>query len=68
MHVFNEDDAIQEYEKQGLAKSKNLDADKLLTDSLQKLDHVRKLEVLRGKNSFHNKKECFLMNYFKLRH
>lgn len=48
--VFSDDDAIQEYEKQALAKTENLDADKLLTDSLQKLDHVKKLEVLQGKN------------------
>lgn len=48
--VFNDDDAIQEYEKQSLAKSENLDADKLLANSLQKLDHVKKLEVLQGKN------------------
>ena len=47
--VFNDDDAIQEYEKQALAKSENLDGDKLLADSLQKLDHVKKLEVLQGK-------------------
>ncbi len=47
--VFNDDDAIQEYEKQALAKSENLDADKLLANSLQKLDHVKKLEVLHGK-------------------
>jgi hypothetical protein len=32
-----------------LAKSENLDADKLLTNSLQKLDHVKKLEILHGK-------------------
>ena len=47
--VFDDDDAIQEYEKQALAKSENLDADKLLADSLQKLDHVKKLEVLHGR-------------------
>ena len=47
--MFNDDDAIQEYEKQALAKSENLDGDKLLADSLQKLDHVKKLEVLQGK-------------------
>lgn len=46
--VFDDEDAIQEYEKQALAKSENLDADKLLANSLQKLDHVRKLEVLQG--------------------
>ena len=46
--VFSDDDAIQEYEKQALAKSENLDGDKLLADSLQKLDHVKKLEVLQG--------------------
>lgn len=46
--VFDDDDAIQEYEKQALAKSENLDADKLLANSLQKLDHVKKLEVLHG--------------------
>ncbi|CAF3695987.1 unnamed protein product [Adineta steineri] len=50
--VFNDDDAIQEYEKQALAKSENLDADKLLASSLQKLDHVKKLEVLQGINDF----------------
>jgi hypothetical protein len=41
---------VQEYEKQALAKSENLDPDKLLADSLQRLDHVKKLEVLQGKN------------------
>lgn len=46
--VFNDDDAIQEYEKQAMAKSENLDADKLLASSLQNLDHVKKLEVLQG--------------------
>lgn len=49
--VFNDDDAIQEYEKQALAKSENLDGDKLLADSLEGLDRVRKLEVLHGKIS-----------------
>ena len=48
--VFDDDDAIQEYEKQALAKSENLDADKLLANSLQKLDHVKKLEVLQGRD------------------
>ena len=50
--MFNDDDAIQEYEKQALAKSENLDGDKLLASSLQKLDHVKKLEVLHGINEF----------------
>ena len=40
---------VQEYEKQSLAKSANLDGDQLLADSLQRLDHVKKLEVLQGK-------------------
>lgn len=46
--VFDQEDAIQEYEKQSLAKSENLDGDKILENSLGKLDHVRKLEVLHG--------------------
>ncbi|CAF0986856.1 unnamed protein product [Adineta ricciae] len=50
--VFNDDDAVQEYEKQALAKSENLDGDKLLADSLKGLDHVKKLEVLQGINDF----------------
>ncbi|CAF0822703.1 unnamed protein product [Rotaria sordida] len=58
--VFNDDDAIQEYEKQALAKSENLDADKILTDSLQKLDHVKKLEVLHGINEFKKSLSDFL--------
>lgn len=50
--VFNDEDAIQEYEKQSLAKSENLDADKVIEKSLGKLDHVKKLEVLHGISEF----------------
>ena len=35
-----------------MAKSENLDGDKLLADSLKGLDHVKKLEVLQGINDF----------------
>jgi len=48
--IFEDADAIQEYEKQALAKSENLDADKIIADSLENLGHVRKLEVLQGIN------------------
>ena len=58
--VFNDDDAIQEYEKQALAKSENLDADKLLANSLQQLDHVKKLEVLHGNWTLNFKKNAFI--------
>jgi len=50
--IFDDADAIQEYEKQALAKSENLDADKIITDSLENLGYARKLEVLRGINDF----------------
>lgn len=50
--VFDEADAVQEYEKQALAKSENLDGDKILADSLENLGYTRKLEVLRGINEF----------------
>ncbi|CAF0749059.1 unnamed protein product [Rotaria sordida] len=50
--IFDDDDAIQEYEKQALAKSENLDADKIIADSLENLGYVRKLEVLHGINEF----------------
>lgn len=50
--IFDDADAIQEYEKQALAKSENLDADKILADSLENLGYVRKLEVLHGINEF----------------
>jgi hypothetical protein len=50
--VFDDADAIQEYEKQALAKSENLDGDKILADSLDSLGYTRKLEVLRGINEF----------------
>ncbi|UJR16056.1 hypothetical protein I4U23_002969 [Adineta vaga] len=50
--VFDDADSIQEYEKQALAKSENLDGDKILADSLENLGHVQKLEVLRGINEF----------------
>ncbi|CAF3409101.1 unnamed protein product [Rotaria sp. Silwood1] len=50
--IFDDDDAIQEYEKQALAKSENLDADKIIADSLENLGYVRKLEVLHDINEF----------------
>jgi len=50
--IFDDADAIQEYEKQALAKSENLDADKIIADSLENLGYVRKLEVLQGINEF----------------
>jgi len=50
--IFDDGDAIQEYEKQALAKSENLDGDKILADSLENLGYVRKLEVLHGINEF----------------
>ncbi|CAF0872788.1 unnamed protein product [Adineta steineri] len=50
--IFDDADAIQEYEKQALAKSENLDGDKILADSLDSLGYTRKLEVLRGINEF----------------
>lgn len=58
--VFDQEDAIQEYEKQSLAKSENLDGDKILENSLGKLDHVRKLEVLHGINEFKKSLTDFL--------
>jgi hypothetical protein len=50
--IFDDDDAIQEYEKQSFAKSENLDADKIISDSLDNLGYTRKLEVLHGINEF----------------
>ena len=50
--IFDDADSIEEYEKQALEKSENLDADKILADSLENLGYVRKLEVLRGINQF----------------
>lgn len=50
--IFEDDDAIEEYEKQALAKSENLDPDKIIEDSLENLGYVRKLEVLNGINEF----------------
>jgi len=50
--IFDEADGIQEYERQGFEKSENLDPDKLLANSLQKMDFVQKMEVLYGINEF----------------
>jgi len=50
--IFDDADSFQEYEKQALAKSENLDADKIISDSLENLGYVRKLEVLHGINEF----------------
>ncbi|CAF2753372.1 unnamed protein product [Rotaria sp. Silwood2] len=50
--MFDDDDAIQKYEKQALAKSENLDADKIIADSLANLCYVRKLEVSHDINEF----------------
>ncbi len=58
--IFDDADAIQEYEKQALAKSENLDADKILADSLENLGYVRKLEVLHGINEFKKSLSDFL--------
>ncbi|CAF4914602.1 unnamed protein product, partial [Rotaria magnacalcarata] len=46
--IFDDEDAIEEYQKQALAKSENLDADNIIADSLENLGYVRKLEVLSG--------------------
>ena len=58
--IFDDADSIEEYEKQALAKSENLDADKILADSLENLGYVRKLEVLRGINQFKKSLSDFL--------
>jgi hypothetical protein len=58
--IFDDADAIQEYEKQALAKSENLDADKILADSLENLGYIRKLEVLKGINEFKKSLSDFL--------
>ncbi len=58
--IFDDADAIQEYEKQALAKSENLDADKILADSLENLGYVQQLEVLRGINEFKKSLSDFL--------
>jgi hypothetical protein len=58
--IFDDADSIQEYEKQALAKSENLDADKILADSLENLGYARKLEVLRGINEFKESLSDFL--------
>ncbi|CAF1070559.1 unnamed protein product [Adineta ricciae] len=50
--IFDDADSIQEYEKQALAQSENLDGDKILADSLENLGYTQKLEVLRGINEF----------------
>ncbi len=50
--IFDDADSIEEYEKQALAKSENLDGDKILAESLDNLGYVRKLEVLHGINEF----------------
>ncbi|CAF4752301.1 unnamed protein product, partial [Rotaria magnacalcarata] len=46
--IFDDEDAIEEYQKQALAKSENLDADNIIADSLENLGYARKLEVLSG--------------------
>lgn len=58
--IFEDADSIEEYEKQALAKSENLDAEKILADSLDNLGYVRKLEVLRGINQFKKSLSDFL--------
>jgi len=50
--ILDDADSIEEYEKQALAKTANLDADQIIADSLNNLGYVRKLEVLKGINEF----------------
>ncbi|CAF5040318.1 unnamed protein product, partial [Rotaria magnacalcarata] len=37
--IFDDEDAIEEYQKQALAKSENLDADNIIADSLENLGY-----------------------------